>query len=58
VIGDSFTDALKPYFNATFKQVDYVGHSQGRKLNKVHKELEKTNKKPDIIFIIKVERSF
>ena len=58
VIGDSFTDALKPYFNATFKQVDYVGHSQGRKLNKLPKELEKTNKKPDIIFIIKVERNF
>ncbi len=57
VIGDSFTGALKQYFNTSFKEVRYVGH-WSNKLNDLSTDLAKSDKKPDMIIIIKVERSF
>jgi len=57
VVGDSFTRALKPYFDATFKEVRYVGH-WNRKLNEFLEDLSKAEKKPDLIVIVRVERSF
>ncbi len=57
VIGDSFTGALKQYFNATFKEVRYVGHWND-KLKELSSALEKADRKPDIVFIVRVERSF
>lgn len=57
VVGDSFAGALKQYFNATFKQVRYVGH-WGHKLHTLPDELDKAESKPDLIVVIKVERSF
>ena len=57
VVGDSFSHSLAPYLNATFKNVRYVGH-WGDKLDNLPKELARADKKPDIILIERVERSF
>lgn len=57
VIGDSFLGSLKPYLNSTFKEIYYVGH-WSNKLNNLAKELDETSRKPDIIIIERVERSF
>ena len=57
VVGDSFTYALKPYLNATFREVHYVGHLRD-KLNILSSDLRKSQTKPDIILIIKAERTF
>jgi peptidoglycan/LPS O-acetylase OafA/YrhL len=57
VIGDSFANALKPYFNATFAQARYSGHWR-QSLEKLPSELERAEVKPDLIVIVRVERSF
>lgn len=57
VIGDSFVFALKQYFNATFKEIRYLGHWVDN-LNNLAGELENSKEKPDIIVIVRVERSF
>lgn len=57
VVGDSFSGALKQYFNATFHKVRYVGH-WGQKLNTLPDEINKAERKPDLIVIVRVERSF
>lgn len=57
VCGDSFSVQLRQYFNATFKEVRYVGH-WGNKLKDLSKDLAKADRKPDIIFIERVERTF
>lgn len=57
VVGDSFAEALKQYFNATFKEVRYVGHWKD-KLRELPAELAKADRKPDMIVIVRVERSF
>lgn len=57
VVGDSFTNSLMQYFNATFKEVRYVGH-WSQKLSNLPNELHNAVIKPDMIVIIKVERSF
>lgn len=57
VIGDSFTDSLKQYFNATFKEVRYVGHWND-KLKDLPELLDKADRKPDMVIVVRVERSF
>lgn len=57
VVGDFFAGTLKQYFNATFKEVRYVGH-WAQKLNTLPEELMKAERKPDFIVIVRVERSF
>lgn len=57
VVGDSFSKGLEPYLNATFKDVRYIGH-WSEKLDNLSDELAKANKKPDIVIIERVERSF
>lgn len=57
VVGDSFAGSLKQYFNATFKEVRYIGHWE-QKLNSLPDELIKAERKPDLIVIVRVERSF
>ena len=57
VLGDSFAVPMKQYFNATFAQVRYVGH-WGKKLTALTEELDSVEKKPDLIVIVRVERSF
>ena len=57
VVGDSFTGALRQYFNATFKEVRYIGHWANR-LHDLPAELTKADVKPDMIIVVRVERSF
>lgn len=57
VAGDSFAGVLKQYFNATFSEVRYIGH-WGDKLDSLAEDLEKAERKPDLVVIIRVERSF
>ncbi len=57
VCGDSFSGVLKQYFNATFKEVRYVGH-WGDKLKDLPEDLAKADRKPDMIIVERVERSF
>lgn len=57
VIGDSFTIGLKPYFNATFHQVRYVGHWFNN-IDFLAEEIENAKEKPDLIIIVRVERTF
>ena len=57
VVGDSFTSALRPYLNATFKKIDYLGH-WSQKLDNLAADFEKADKKPALIVIVRVERSF
>lgn len=57
IIGDSFNHALRPYFNAVFSETRYIGH-WSEKLNHLPSELKKAARKPDMIIVIRVERSF
>ncbi len=57
VVGDSFASGLKQYLSATFKEVRYIGH-WGQKLKTLPEEMIKVERKPDLIVIIRVERSF
>lgn len=57
VIGDSFTENLRQYFSGTFREVRFIGHWRD-KLNTLPDEIERVEIKPDIIVVIKVERSF
>lgn len=57
VVGDSFTNSLRQYFNATFKEVRYVGHWD-HKHKGLASDLSQADRKPDIVVIVRVERSF
>mgnify|MGYP000020320152 CR=1 FL=1 len=57
VIGDSFTNAIAPYINATFQEVHYLGHWNS-KLRTLPQDLASAEEKPDLIIVIRVERSF
>jgi hypothetical protein len=57
VIGDSFTGALIQYLNATFKEVRYIGHWSD-KLKDLPDILDKADRKPDMVIVVRVERSF
>ncbi len=57
VIGDSFTNSMKEYFNSTFKNVVYLGHWAER-LEGLPIDLENSREKPDMVVIVRVERSF
>lgn len=57
VVADSTTGALRQYFDATFEEVRYVGHWQ-EKLQVLPDDLAKAERKPDMIIIVRTERSF
>ena len=57
VVGDSFTAAVKQYFNTTYKDVLYYG-SWKDQLNILPDDLESAERKPDMIIIVRAERSF
>jgi len=57
VIGDSFAEGMRDYFNATFRQVLYVGHWVD-KLAGIPENLAKAREKPDMVVVVRVERSF
>lgn len=57
VVGDSFSVALRQYFSATFKYVNFIGH-WSNKLPSLPNEILLSKIKPNIIVIVRVERSF
>jgi hypothetical protein len=57
VIGDSFTSAIRPYIEASFSDVRYIDH-WGPKLDVLPSELALSAEKPDLILVVRVERSF
>lgn len=57
IVGDSFTTALKQYFNQTFSEVRYVSHWMNA-TDSLSKDLASANNKPDLIVVVRVERSF
>lgn len=57
VVGDSFTASLRKYFNATFKEVRYIGH-WNKKYKELPADLAKADRKPDMVVIVRAERSF
>ena len=56
-VNDSFGDKLLKFFNATFKEVLHVGN-RGKDLKDLAEDLVRAEKKPDLIVIVRVERSF
>ena len=57
VVGDSFTNALAPYFDATLSEVHYLGHWVSI-LEALPDLLQRADDKPDVIVVVRVERSF
>ena len=57
VIGDSFTSALRPYIEASFKEVRYIGHWD-RNIDSLANVLASSIEKPDLVLVVRVERSF
>ena len=57
IVGDSFAMALKPYFEATFSEVRYLGH-WNTELDILASKLDNSFEKPDLIVVVRVERSF
>ncbi|MEM1003474.1 MAG: acyltransferase family protein, partial [Bacteroidota bacterium] len=57
VLGDSFSVQLRPFINHTFAEVHYVGHWRER-LKDLASDIEDAEEKPDLIIIVRVERSF
>ena len=52
VPGDSFTNSLKRYLNASFTNVRYMDPG------KIDAELSASGEKPNLVIVVKVERSF
>lgn len=57
VVGDSFTKALRPYFEMTFAEVDYRGHWR-KQSGILAQALASTDNPPDVVIMVRVERSF
>ena len=57
VVGDSFSAALRPYLEATFSEVSYLGH-WSKWSHRLASFLDDSPHKPDIIIIVQVERAF
>ena len=57
VIGDSFTEPVRPYIEASFKEVRYIGHWR-RHVDSLASVLSSSTEKPDLVLIVRVERTF
>ena len=57
IVGDSFTNALKPYIEATFSEVRYLGH-WNTELGTLATILDESVEKPDLILFVRAEREF
>ncbi len=57
VIGDSFASSVKPFIEAIFREVHHKGHYNER-LPRLVDDLDAAEEKPDLIVVIRVERSF
>ncbi|MEQ8255286.1 MAG: acyltransferase family protein [Roseovarius confluentis] len=57
VVGDSFAHAVKPFIEASFREIHHKGHWRER-LPRLAQDLEAAHDKPDLIVVIRVERTF
>jgi hypothetical protein len=57
VTGDSFSDGMREFFNGTFKEVIHLSNLN-EKLGQLSSYLDSAQKKPDMVIIVRVERSF
>mgnify|MGYP006098510097 CR=1 FL=1 len=57
VLGDSFTNTIKPYLNASFSNIKYMGHWYDT-IDDLPSILSESNEKPDLVIIVRSERSF
>jgi peptidoglycan/LPS O-acetylase OafA/YrhL len=57
VLGDSFAASVKPYINASFSNVKYLGHWHSN-IDALPSMLLESTEKPDLVLIVRVERSF
>lgn len=57
VVGDSFAQGTRQYLNVTFREVHYLGHWKDT-LAKLPAMLADAETKPDLIIVVRVERSF
>ncbi len=57
VLSDSFAHAIKPYLNASFSTVRYLGH-WGSNKDVLPTIISEASEKPDLLFMVRVERSF
>lgn len=57
VLGDSFTNIVKPYLNASFSNIRYLGHWKDN-IDKLPSLLSESAEKPDLVLVVRVERSF
>ena len=59
VLGDSFTNKLRPFLSATFEEVRFMGHWGHGNILKLADQLSKQETAiPDFIIVTRVERSF
>lgn len=58
VLGDSFTGAVRPFLSATFREVRYLGSWGEGHLEQMLSLLKTEAKVPDLLIIVRVERSF
>ena len=59
VVGDSFTNHLRPFLSATFREVNFIGHWGHDNISRLAEELKKQDvTPPDVIIVVRVERSF
>ena len=57
VIGDSSTSLIRPYLEASFKSVRYLGH-WAKKLDSLPADLAVSSLTPDLVLVVRIERSF
>lgn len=57
VVGDSFLNSVKPYLNASFSNITYLGHWNST-IDELPTILSESDEKPDLVLIVRVERSF
>ena len=57
VVGDSFTNSIKPYLNSSFSNIKYLGHWSST-IDDLPTILSESNEKPDLVLVVRVERSF
>lgn len=57
VVGDSFSGALSPYIYSTFRKTYFLGH-WSKRLADLAADLRNASEKPDVIIVVRVERSF
>ena len=57
VVGDSFTNSIKPYLNASFSNIKYLGQWSST-IDDLPTILSESDEKPDLVLVVRVERSF